>query len=101
VNVTRTGHLRIGVRYLPGAAEAVRIRIAAADGGEADKYSPAFLLQAVPALKTPPSLILPRGLFQPDRAAEIVHLDAVDQQVKMGFCVERGVDYERVSFTLV
>lgn len=101
VNVARTGHLRIGVRYLPGAAGTVRIRITAADSGDSDNYSPAFLLQAVPALKTPPSLILPRGLFQPDRAAEIVHLDAVAQKVKMGFCVERGVDYERVSFTLV
>jgi hypothetical protein len=101
VNVARTGQLRIGVRYLPGAAEAVRIRITAADSGDPDTYSPAFLLQAVPALKTPPSLILPRGLFQPDHAAEIVHLDAVALKVKMGFCVERGIDYERVSFMQV
>jgi hypothetical protein len=99
--VARTGQLRIGVRYLPGAAEAVRIRITAADSGDPDTYSPAFLLQAVPALKTPPSLILPRGLFQPDHAAEIVHLDAVALKVKMGFCVERGIDYERVSFMQV
>ncbi len=101
VNVARTGQLRIGVRYLPGAAEAIRIRITGAGSDAMDNNLPAFLLQAVPALKTPPSLILPRGCFQPDRVAEIVHLNAGDQQVKMGFCVERGLDYERVSFTPV
>jgi len=101
VNVAHTGHLRIGVRYLPGAVAALRIRFTKTGSGEADIYFPAFLLQAVAALKTPPSLILPRGCFLPDRVAEIVHQNADVQQVKMGFCVERGVDYERVSFTQV
>jgi len=101
VNVARTGQLSIGVRYLPGAVEAIRIRFAGAGDGEADGYSPAFLLQAVPALKSPPSLILPRGRFQADSVAEIMHMNAINQQVKMGFCVERGIDYERVSFTLL
>ncbi|MEO8330797.1 MAG: hypothetical protein ABI479_00055 [Gallionella sp.] len=99
VNVARSGQLRIGVRYLPGAAEAIRIRIAAADKGDTDNHLPAFLLQGVSALKTPPSLILQRGSFRPDSTAEIVHADGVNQQVKLGFCVERGFDYERVSFT--
>lgn len=97
VNVARTGLLSIGVRYLPGAAEA--IRISKAISGETEEYLPAFLLMAVPALKTPPSLILQRGCFQHERVAEIVHINGESQQIKMGFCVERGVDYERVSFT--
>ncbi|MFZ2540768.1 MAG: hypothetical protein WAW75_03220 [Gallionella sp.] len=101
VHVTRTGHLKIGVRYLPGATEAIRIRVAAASSTEMDKYFPSFLLQAVPALKTPPSLIIPRGCFQPERTVDIVHLSAENQKVKMGFCVEAGVDYERVSFAPV
>jgi hypothetical protein len=97
VNVARSGHLHIGVRYLPGAAEAVRI--AAADNAETDKHLPALLLPEVPALKTPPSLILERGFFQPDRLVKIEHMNAEIQQAKLGFCVERGVDFERVSFT--
>ena len=99
VNVARTGHLRIGVRYLPGAA--VAVRIAAADSADTDKYLPALLLQEVPELKSPPSLILERGCFQPDRLVKIEHMNAEIQQIKLGFCVERGVDFERVSFTLV
>lgn len=101
VNVARTEQLRIGVRYLPGAAEAIRIRITGGISNDTDNTFPAFLLQAVPALKTPASLILPRGCFHPDRVAEIEHLKANAQKIKMGFCVERGVDFERVSFALV
>lgn len=100
-NVTRTGQLRIGVRYLPGAADAVSIRITDANMSETDKCFPAFLLQAVPALKTPPSLIIPRDRFQSDREVEVLHQNAEKQHAKMGFSVERGIDYERVSFTLV
>jgi hypothetical protein len=97
--VARTGQLRIGVRYLPGAAEAVSIAVR--DSADTDQYLPALLLQEVPALKTPPSLILERGCFQPDRLAKIEHTNGEIQQVKLGFCVERGFDFERVSFTLV
>lgn len=99
VHVLRTGQLQIGVRYLPGAAEAVSIRITTSNNSDASSHFPAFLLQAVPALKTPPSLILPRDRFQPDSVAEILHLNAEKRHVKMGFWVERGIDYERVSFT--
>ena len=100
VSISRTGHLSVGVRYLPGAAQAVRVRIFATNNGETDKYFPAVLLQAVPGLKTPPSLLLPRGCFQSDLMTEIVHPNAEIQKVKMGFSVERGIDYERISFTI-
>ena len=99
VNVALTGHLGIGVQYLPGAAEAVRIVLT--DSADTEIYLPALLLQEVPALKTPPSLILERGCFQPDRLVKIERISTEIQQVKLGFCVERGVDFERVSFTLV
>ena len=99
VNVSRAGHLSIGVRYLPGAAEAVRIRISAADNAEAGNYFPAVLLHAVPGLKTPPSLIIPRSCFLAEHPAKITHADGTTRQVKMGFSVEHGVDYERISFT--
>lgn len=97
-NVARTGQLQIGVRYLPGIAEPVCIR--SADASPTEKYVPAFLLQAVPALKTPPSMILPRDWFQAGRVVEVLHQDREKEEIKMGFSVERGVDYERVSFAL-
>lgn len=100
-SVMRTGQLRIGVRYLPGTVHAVGLRTTDASMAAADRSAPGFLLQAVPALKTPPSLIIPRNWFRPGRVVEILHQNAEIQKVTIGFSVERGIDYERVSFTLV
>ncbi|MEO8343147.1 MAG: hypothetical protein ABI536_04945, partial [Gallionella sp.] len=98
VSMTRTGQLRIGVRYLPGTVHAIGLYSEDASPDAADKSAPGFLLQAVPALKTPPSLILPRHWFKPGRVIEIRHQNAEKQKVAMGFSVERGIDYERVSY---
>jgi len=98
INVTRTGQLRIGVRYLPGSAHAVGL--CTADLPAAVNPFPAFLLQAAPALNTPPSLIIPRDWFKPGRVVEIQHRNGEKQHAQMGFSVERGVDYDRISFTL-
>lgn len=100
-NVTRTGQLQIGVRYLPGLVEAVSIKATGVNLTVPEKYVPAFLLQAVPALNNPASLVIPRDWFQPDRVVEVLHQNGEKQDAKMGFSVERGMDYERVSFTLV
>jgi hypothetical protein len=101
VNVTRAGKLKIGVRYLPGTAEAVSIRATGVNLTVSDKYVPAFLLGAVPALEAPASLVIPRDWFKPGRVVEVLHQDREKQNAKMGLSVERGIDYERVSFTLV
>ena len=100
-NVTRIGQLQIGVRYLPGSADAVSIRATGVNPSVSDKYVPAFLLQAVPALRTPTSLVIPRDWFQPGRVVEVVHQNGETENAKMGFSVERGIDYERVSFMSV
>jgi hypothetical protein len=99
-NVTRAGQLQIGVRYMPGSAEAVSIRATGVNMTVPEKYVPAFLLPAVAALNAPASLVIPRDWFQPDRVVEILHQNGEKENVKMGFSVERGIDYERVSFTL-
>ena len=100
VSVTRAGQLQIGVRYLPGNAEAVSIRATGINMTVSDTYVPAFLLPAVAALKIPASLIIPRGWFQPGRVVEVLRQNAEQQDAKMNLSIERGLDYERVSFTL-
>lgn len=100
-NVTRDGQLQIGVRYLPGAAEPVSMKPTGLNQTVSNRYVPAFVLPAIQALKIPASLVIPRDWFQPDRVVEVLHLNGEAQDVKMGFSVERGLDYERVSFTLV
>ncbi len=72
-SVTLTGQLRIGVRYLPGMARAVDLRGDDADQPVSGNPVPAFLLQAVPGLGIPPSLIIQRGWFKPGREVAILH----------------------------
>lgn len=99
VSVTQTGQLHVGVRYLPGVPQAIALKATGVNLAASDKYIAALLLPAIPALKTPASLIVPRDWFQPDRIVEIVQLDEQRLRVKMGFGVEKGLDYERVSFS--
>ncbi|MBA4381472.1 MAG: hypothetical protein C0406_02800 [Sideroxydans sp.] len=99
VNVTRTGHLYIGLRYLPGQPQAVIVR------GNADSEllqsgsAPALLLPAMEKLSIPASLVLPREWFKAGRTLEISLPDLGKQSVTLGFIVEKGSDFERVSFT--
>jgi len=101
VSVTRTGQLQIGVRYLPGIIHAIGLRTSDAGIQSPDKSAPGFLLQTVPALKIPASLVIPRNWFKAGRVVDIQQQNGEKQHAKMGFSVERGIDYERVSFTLV
>ncbi|MCR4297787.1 MAG: hypothetical protein NUV75_03380 [Gallionella sp.] len=100
VNVVRTGQLQIGVRYLPGIAEPVSIRATGVNLTVSDKHVPAFLLQADSALKIPASLVISRDWFRPGRVVEVLYHNTEKLNAKMLFSVERGIDYERVSFTL-
>ena len=88
------------MRYLPGIAHAIGLRMNHINPTAGDNTAPGVLLQAVPALQSPPSLIIPRNWFQPGRVVEIQQLNGEKQSATMGFSVERGIDYERVSFTL-
>lgn len=97
--VTRGGQLRMGVHYIPGMAQAISIKSKNINPALPDRNVAALYLPEVPALKTPPSLIVPRDFFHPDHLAEITHHDETVQTVKMGFSVDRGIDFERISFT--
>ncbi len=99
--VTQQGELETGIKYLPGQPEPVRISASGINPASGEKYAPAFLLPALPSLKTPASLIIPRDWFRPNRVIEVLPVDGRILMVKLGFSVERGLDYERVSFTPV
>lgn len=99
VLVTRSGQLRMGVQYFPGMAQPISVKRKDINTALSEKSQAALLLPAVPTLKTPPSLIVPRDFFHPDHLAEVAHHDNTVQSIKMGFSVDKGSDYERVSFT--
>jgi cyclic-di-GMP-binding protein len=96
-SVTQDGRLRIGMQYLPGVAQACTLK-AKGTGSSPEKPVSALLLPAMPALKIPGSLIIPRDAFQANRVCELTQPNNEKLNIKMGFSVSAGVDFERVSF---
>ncbi len=99
VKVAQTGQLHAGVRFMPGLPQTITMKATGINFTISDNYVAALLLPAVPALKTPASLIVPRDWFKPGRIVEIVQADSVKLNVKMEFSLEKGLDFERVSFS--
>jgi hypothetical protein len=87
-----------GVRVLPGVPRGIAIR-ATGLNAMADKYVPALMLSAVPALRSPESLVLPAGWFKPKRVIEA--WTDQSQQLMLNAVMERGSDFERVMFEVV
>jgi len=87
--------LRTGVHILPGIPQGAAIR--AVDGhAAAEQYTPAFLLPAVAALKAPETLVVPAGWFKPNREIEVLSERA--GKLRLASVVDRGADFERVTF---
>lgn len=95
LQVSDNFELRSGVRVLPGVPRCVAVR-ATGLNVMSENYIQALLLPPVPALQTQASLILPAGWFRPKRVVE-VYTDAPEQILLTGI-VDRGSDFERVSF---
>lgn len=99
VHITGAGQLHAGVRYMPSVPQAIVMRSVGTGKAPSERPVAALLLPAAPALKIPASMVIPRDWFHPDRVVEIVNLDGGKVEVQMGFSVEKGLDFERVSFT--
>lgn len=97
-SVMRSGQLRMGVQYLPGVAEPVTLKTSDTASAQG-KSIPALLLPAMPSLKIPGSLIVPRDAFQANLGCKLVQPNKETLNIKMGFSVSSGADFERVSFT--
>ncbi len=87
--------LRAGVHAFPGMPAGIAFRAAGASGPK-DPFLPALMLPAVAALHSPDTLVLPLGWFKPKRVIEL-RIDR-SQEVRLSAVVERGADFERVSF---
>lgn len=84
------GDMHVGARILPGVPAPVTVRNG--DGSRALGIA----LSGLPSLGEPATLVLPSGWYRPGRTVE-VREDAV-RIVRLGRLMERGTDYERVSF---
>lgn len=90
------GELHCGLKLLPGVPQAGAVRgtgVSVAD----EKFVQAFELGAVPALKAPPSLVVPPGWFKPKRVVEVV-IDGMARDARLLEVLERGSDFERLAY---
>ncbi len=92
------GDLNVGIRTYPGIPMAVGIRSPVLISTLQNKFLQAFLLPEIPALKTQASLMLPHGWFAPNKQIELFIDDPLN--VRLIKSIERGADYERVSFEI-
>jgi hypothetical protein len=91
------GRLHAGINVMPGRPEAVCVRAVGLQVSPSAKYTPAFLLPAVPSLREPASVILPRGWFHPERVVELFTDHQV--QVILNELLSQGANFERCSFS--
>jgi len=87
--------LDMGVRNIPGLPQAIAVRPTGLNA-MAEKFVPGFALPAVAALQQPATLVLPAGWFKPKRGIEM--FTDKPQSVMLTGAVERGSDFERVTF---
>lgn len=98
LNVAQTGQLRMGVQYLPGVAQPVAMKNIGLSAIKSDKAIAGLFLPPVPVLNAPASFIFPRDSFLANKQVEVTHLDGRSLTLKIGTSLDKGLDFERVSF---
>ncbi len=90
------GGLLAGLSMLPGAPLAVGIR-QLPEGGLAERYERGFLLPALPAIGEEASVVAPAGSYRASRVLD-VYQGEERWQLRMLHVVQRGSDFERISY---
>lgn len=90
--------LQMGITLLPGIPGPAIVRPAHSNDPE-PRTEPAFLLPEVPALREPASLVTPPGFYRPDALLELHGQDG-PVTVRLTGLLEKGADFERMSFVL-
>lgn len=96
-----SGGLVVGVATLPGMPTGIGVRIAVQGGGSIERYTPAFLLPALPAIGEEASIAIPAGLYQASRVLEFFVDDGTVGELRMNHILQRGTDFDRISFELL
>jgi len=96
--INEKGDLYAGVRLLPGLPAATAVRATGINVMK-EQYVPALSLTGVPALDSPPALVLPAGWYKQKRVIE-VYVDS-PVRVRLIDVIDRGVDFERVAYEII
>jgi len=81
----------------PGAPTALAVRSADLRNRPGTQFFQALKLPAVPALNVPETLVIPAGLTQAGRGVDVV-AGTENKEVTLEEFVERGLDYDRITF---
>ncbi|HRP97049.1 MAG TPA: hypothetical protein PL143_12405 [Rhodocyclaceae bacterium] len=93
------GHMEVGVNLLNGLPKVIAVRQTGLTRGQPGGYQQAFSLPETPAMKKPPSLVLPAGWFQPHAVIEI-H-DGDKRHLRLVQLLARGPNFDQVSYEAV
>jgi hypothetical protein len=89
------GELSIGLRLLPGLPHAAELQHTDEQAAN-DVASVGVLLPPVPEMRTPPTVVLPPGVFSPGKLIELTSGTA--RTLRLLRLAERGSDFERAVF---
>ena len=95
ITASDEGDLHCGVKLLPGVPQPVALRALGVNVAE-ERYTQAFLLDAVPALEAPATLVTSTGWYKPKRVVEVA--SEKPMRVRLLEVLERGIDFERVTY---
>ena len=95
ITASDEGDLHCGVKLLPGVPQPVALRALGVNVAE-ERYTQAFLLDAVPALGAPGTLVASTGWYKPKRVVEVA--SEKPMRVRLLEVLERGIDFERVTY---
>lgn len=95
------GTLEAGIKLLDGVPKVVAVRSVGIVGqGNYDiSFQQAFQLSETPALKSPATLVLPAGYFQPFRVIEM--FDESLRGYRLLELVNRGADFDQATFEAI
>lgn len=91
------GGLVLGVSVLPGLPRTTAVRPLDTGKGNGELYVRAFMLPAVEAVDAPASLVLPTGLYRPERPFSLFWENRL-QHIITRSLLRRGSDFDQVSF---
>jgi hypothetical protein len=91
--VDESGTIWIGLRIIMGAPQAISARHA--DAGA--KYDRALLMPEDAARKTPASIVMMPGWYQPNRILQL-H-DGKERKIKLQALLDQGMNFERATYS--
>lgn len=91
------GGLLLGIALLPGLPQGIGVRSRETSQGQHERFVRAFLLPAVSAIDEDGSLVLPKGLYQASKILDLQQ-EARSTQVRLKHILQRGADFDRVSY---